>query len=87
MAGRGSEPQFRRLPRVAATFATPWATLRKQLGQRNRVMLFWEAQLEGDVATRYRDVETLDRQVHGKAAQVPRYSKLCTRHYSPQVFV
>ncbi len=57
-------------PRVAATVATPWATLRKQLGQRNRVMLFWEAQLEGDVATRYRDVETLDRQVHGKAAQV-----------------
>ena len=56
-------------PRVAAP-ATPWAALRQQLGTRNRVMLFWEAQLEGDVATRYRDVETLDRRVHGNAAQV-----------------
>lgn len=57
-------------PRVAAPSATPWAALRQQLGTRNRVMLFWEAQLEGDVATRYRDVETLDRRVHGNAAQV-----------------
>ena len=46
--------------------ALPWEALRQQLGKRNRVMLFWEAELEGEVATRYREVETLDR--HGHAA-------------------
>jgi len=46
--------------------ALPWEALRQQLGKRNRGMLFWEAELEGEVATRYREVETLDR--HGHAA-------------------
>lgn len=51
------------------TIATPWSELRQRLGARNRVMLFWEDGLDGSVATRYREVQTLDRQVHGKAAQ------------------
>lgn len=68
---RAGQPQvLTPAPRSAAPVATPWAALRQQLGARNRVMLFWEAQLEGEIATRYRDVETLDRRVHGNAAQV-----------------
>lgn len=47
----------------------PWTELRQRLGARNRVMLFWEAGLDAGVSTRYREVETLDRSVHGKAAQ------------------
>lgn len=50
--------------------ATPWTALRGRLGARNRVMLFWESTLDDAVSTRYRDVETLDRRVHGNAAQV-----------------
>jgi hypothetical protein len=50
--------------------ATPWIALRGRLGARNRVMLFWESTLDDVVSTRYRDVETLDRRVHGNAAQV-----------------
>lgn len=57
-------------PKVAPPMSTPWAALRERLGSRNRVMLFWESELAADVATRYRDVETLDRRVHGNAAQV-----------------
>ncbi|KRG70527.1 hypothetical protein [Pseudoxanthomonas dokdonensis] len=49
---------------------TPWAALRGRLGSHNRVMLFWESTLDDSVSTRYRDVQTLDRQVHGNAAQV-----------------
>lgn len=57
-------------PRHAPAVATPWATLRARLGARNRVMLFWEAELDAQVATQYRDVDTTDRRVHGNAAQV-----------------
>jgi len=68
---RPGQPQvLKSSPRPAPHVATPWAALREQLGPRNRVMLFWEAQLESDVATSYREVETLDRRVHGNAAQV-----------------
>lgn len=57
-------------PRSTPQVATPWATLRSRLGERNRVMLFWDSQLDDAVTTRYRDVDTLDRRVHGNAAQV-----------------
>jgi len=57
-------------PRYAPPAATPWAALRDRLGARNRVMLFWESELDGAIATRYRDVETLDRRVHVDAARV-----------------
>ena len=68
---RPGQPQvLKSSPPPAPHVATPWAALREQLGPRNRVMLFWEAQLESDVATSYREVETLDRRVHGNAAQV-----------------
>jgi len=50
--------------------ASPWTALRGRLGSRNRVMLFWESTLDDAVSTRYRDVDTLDRRVHGNAAQV-----------------
>ncbi len=50
--------------------ATPWTALRGRLGARNRVMLFWESTLDDVVSTRYRDVDTLDRRVHGNAAQM-----------------
>lgn len=68
---RPGQPQvLKSAPRPVPHVATPWAALREQLGARNRVMLFWEAQLESDVATSYKEVETLDRRVHGNAAQV-----------------
>lgn len=68
---RPGQPQvLKSASRPAPHVATPWAALREQLGPRNRVMLFWEAQLESDVATSYKEVETLDRRVHGNAAQV-----------------
>lgn len=68
---RPGQPQVLTPAREApATIATPWNELRQRLAARNRVMLFWEDGLDGGVATRYREVETLDRQVHGKAAQV-----------------
>lgn len=57
-------------PRSTPQVATPWASLRNRLGNRNRVMLFWDSALDDAVTTRYRDVETLDRRVHGNAAQV-----------------
>lgn len=57
-------------PRESAPAVTPWLDLRAGLGTRNRVMLFWESELDGGVSTRYREVETLDREVRGRAAQV-----------------
>lgn len=57
-------------PRHAPAAATPWAALRARLGPRNRVMLFWEAGLDAQVATQYREVDTVDRRVHGNAAKV-----------------
>lgn len=67
---RPGQPEvLRPAPLEPATIATPWSELRRRLGARNRVMLFWEDGLDGAVATRYRDVETLDRRVHGRAAQ------------------
>lgn len=59
-------PAPRHVPQVSA----PWTTLRGRLGTHNRVMLFWESELDDAITTRYRDVETLDRRVHGNAAQV-----------------
>jgi hypothetical protein len=56
--------------RPAPQGATPWAALRGRLGSQNRVMLFWDSELDDAVSTRYRDVQTLDRRVHGNAAQV-----------------
>src|SRR5690606_38438453 len=68
---RPGQPEvLRPAPLESVTIATPWSELRRRLGARNRVMLFWEDGLDGGVATRYRDVETLDRRVHGRAAQV-----------------
>lgn len=68
---RPGQPEvLRPAPLEPVAIATPWSELRRRLGARNRVMLFWEDGLDGGVATRYRDVETLDRRVHGRAAQV-----------------
>jgi hypothetical protein len=56
-------------PQPSAAAPTPWASLRSRLGARNRVMLFWESELEDGVATRYRVVETVDRSTRASAAQ------------------
>jgi hypothetical protein len=56
-------------PQPSAAAPTPWASLRSRLGARNRVMLFGESELEDDVATRYREVETVDRSTRASAAQ------------------
>lgn len=62
-------------PKAVPLASTPWAALRERLGPRNRVMLFWESELAAEVNTRYRDVDTLDRRVHGNAAQVAAVSE------------
>lgn len=68
---RPGQPQvLKPAPRHTPPESTPWAALRERLGARNRVMLFWESQLEDELATGYREVETLDRRVQGNAAQV-----------------
>ncbi len=54
----------------APVVATPWASLRDRLGERNRVMLFWESELESTVATRYREVTTVDRHDHVSAGRL-----------------
>ena len=57
-------------PRHVPHEPPPWDALRARLGKRDRVMLLWEDELDAAVATRYREVETLDRRVHGQAAGV-----------------
>lgn len=68
---RPGQPQVL-VPEVQATPAAvlPWDGLRSRLGRRNRVMLFWEAELDGSVGTRYREVETRDRHDHARAARM-----------------
>jgi hypothetical protein len=68
---RAGQPQvLAPTPRSAPQAVTPWSVLRGKLGTRNRVMLLWDAELDSEVNTRYREVETLDRRVQGAAAQV-----------------
>ena len=67
---RPGQPQViaqQRAPAVAAH--APWDSLRRQLGTRNRVMLFWDSELDDAVSTRYREVETVDRSSRASAAQ------------------
>ncbi|HEY5849587.1 MAG TPA: hypothetical protein VIT62_02295 [Lysobacter sp.] len=68
---RAGQPQvLTPTPRSAPQAVSPWSALRGRLGTRNRVMLLWDAELDSEVNTRYREVETLDRRVQGAAAQV-----------------
>ena len=43
---------------------TPWEALRRKLGTRNRIMLFWENELDTAVNTHYSDIETVERSGH-----------------------
>jgi len=68
---RAGQPQvLTPTPRAPAPANAPWTALRERMGTRNRVMLFWESELAAELTTRYRDVATVDRTVHGNAAQV-----------------